>query len=193
MNKIIPFDYLLTNFFGRIIPHNIFLNYFFSFFSLKGSSIFIWILTITLIVILEERKNPGISVKDKKFMLIFFGSFISTFYLADIFLKNFFRRPRPYLLFQTVHNNLITGICPVDFSFPSAHAATAFVAAGILTHFDKKRKLLYYIIAILISYSRIYLGCHYFFDVVVGAIIGYIINRLFLFVLDTFPSHKKTQ
>jgi undecaprenyl-diphosphatase len=193
MDKIIPFDYLLTNLFSKIIPHNIFFDYFFSFFSLKGSSIFIWILTIVLIVVLEERKNPGISIRDKKFVLVFFGSFIFTFYIADIFLKNFFRRPRPYLLLQTIHSNLITsGICPVDFSFPSAHAATAFAAAGILTHYDKKRKLLYYIIAILISYSRIYLGCHYFFDVVIGTIIGYIISRLFLFVLGTFPFRRKS-
>ena len=192
MVKIIPFDYLLTNIFSKLIPHNIFFDYFFSFFSLKGSSIFIWILIIGLIVILEEKKNPGLSFRDKKFLLIFSGSFVSTFLLADILLKNFFRRPRPYLLMQSFHNNLIAGICPVDFSFPSAHAATAFVAAGVLTHFDKKRKWLYFTVAILISYSRIYLGCHYFSDVVSGAVLGYIISRLLLFALYTYPSRKKS-
>lgn len=193
MNKIIPFDYLFTNFFSGIVPHNIFFDYFFSFFSLKGSSVFIWILIIIIVIILEERKNPGISIRDKKFMFMFSGSFIFTFFVTDMLLKNIFIRPRPmfsdFIRLYPISSNFI---CPTDFSFPSAHAATAFVAAGILAHYDKKRKWFYYTVAVLISYSRIYLGCHFFFDVVVGAILGYIISRLLLFVPDTFPSHKKS-
>ena len=192
MITLLNFDSIITTFLQKLVPHTLSFDYFFSFFSLKGSSILIWILIIGLVIFLEEKKNPGLSFRDKKFLLIFSGSFVSTFLLADIFLKNFFRRPRPYLLLQTFHSNLISGICPVDFSFPSAHAATAFVAAGVLAYFDKKRRLFYYFIAILISYSRIYLGCHYFFDVVTGAVLGYIISQLLLFVLYTFPSHKKS-
>lgn len=180
MDKIIPFDYLLTNLFSKIIPHNIFFDYFFSFFSLKGASIFIWILVIAFVVILEERKNPGLSIRDKKFTVIFSSTFIFTFFVADILLKNIFRRPRPYLLMKSFYSNLVVGICPIDFSFPSAHAATAFTAAGVLAHFDKKRRWFYYLVAVLISYSRIYLGCHYLLDVVFGAIIGYIISKLIL-------------
>lgn len=177
MDKIISLDYFLTNFFNKIIPHNQFFDYFFSFFSLKGSSIFIWILVIILVVILEERKNPGITKQDIKFIFLFFTTFIITYILSDFILKNIFMRPRPLV---TNHYSLATFFCPVDFSFPSAHAATAFVAAGVLSHFDKKRSWFYYIVAVLISYSRIYLGCHYFFDVVFGAIIGYIISKLIL-------------
>ncbi len=180
MSKIIPFDYFLTNIFSKIIPHNIFFDYFFSFFSLKGSSIFIWILVIALVVILEERKNPGLSIRDKKFAFIFSGTFIFTFFISDIILKNFFRRPRPYLLMKSFYSNLVSGVCPMDFSFPSAHAATAFAAAGVLTYFDKKRSWFYYSVAIFISYSRIYLGCHYFFDVVAGALFGYLISKLII-------------
>ncbi len=191
MDKIISLDYLLTNFLNRLTPHNTFFDYFFSFFSLKGSSILIWILIIVIVVILEERKNPEISKKDKKFIFLFSLSFLLTFLLSDIVLKNIFQRPRP---FTTIFNNLqlfSTFSCPTDFSFPSAHAATAFAAATILVYFDKKRRWFYYTVAILISYSRIYLGCHYFLDVIAGAIIGYIISRLLLFSLDTFPSRKK--
>ncbi|MEK7096731.1 MAG: phosphatase PAP2 family protein, partial [Patescibacteria group bacterium] len=83
-------------------------------------------------------------------------------------------------------------LCPKDFSFPSTHAATAFVAAEILAYFNKKRKWFYFAVAILISYSRIYLGCHYFFDVVFGAIIGWLVSQSLLFVLGTSPSRKKS-
>ncbi|KKP62719.1 MAG: Phosphoesterase PA-phosphatase related protein [Candidatus Levybacteria bacterium GW2011_GWA2_37_36] len=184
MDKIIPFDYLLTNLFSKIIPHNIFFDYFFSFFSLKGSSIFIWILVIALVIILEEKKNPGLNIRDKKFIFLFSISFLLTAFLTDIILKNIFMRSRPFPLLPTPYN-LQPFLCPLDFSFPSAHAATAFAAAGVLTYFDKKRSWFYYSVAIFISYSRIYMGCHYFFDVVAGASLGYLISK---FTLKLFPN-----
>lgn len=169
MDKIISLDYFLTNLFSKSIPHNQFFDYFFSFFSLKGSFIFIWLLVMLIVLILEERKNPGITKQDKKFIFIFSLSFLLTFLLSDIVLKNIFMRLRPFS----------TGfICPTDFSFPSVHAATAFAAATVLTFFDNKRRWFYYIVAILISYSRIYLGCHYFLDVLVGGLFGYLITKL---------------
>jgi undecaprenyl-diphosphatase len=177
MDKIISLDYYLTNLFSKSIPHNQFFDYFFSFFSLKGSFILIWLLVMLIVLILEERKNPGITKQDKKFIFIFSVSFLLTFLLTDFFLKSIFHRLRPIL--DTRYFILNTFICPTDFSFPSTHAATAFAAATVLTHFDKKRRLFYYLVAILISYSRIYLGCHYFFDVIIGSVIGYNISRIF--------------
>jgi len=191
MDKIISLDYFLTDFFNKIIPHNLFFNYLFSFLSLKGSSILIWLLVIILVGILEERKNPGITKQKKKFIILFSVSFLVTFLLADVILKNIFLRPRPFLE-SKIYNLGSISSCPKDFSFPSAHAATAFTAATVLTYFDKKRRWFYYFVAILISYSRIYLGCHYFFDVVVGAIIGNVISRLLLFALDTSPSRRRS-
>jgi undecaprenyl-diphosphatase len=135
-------------------------------------------------VILEERKNPGISKRDKKFIILFSLAFLLTGFLSDIVLKNIFMRPRPFFGSEnpnpTQFLNPTHFLCPTDFSFPSAHTATAFAAATILTFFDKKRRWFYYLVAILIGYSRIYLGCHYFFDVTVGAILGYLISKLLL-------------
>ncbi|MEK7633796.1 MAG: phosphatase PAP2 family protein [Patescibacteria group bacterium] len=171
MDKIISLDYLLTNFFDKLIPHNFLFDYFFSFFSLKGASIFVWMVIIVLLIIFEEKIN-------KKFILYFLVALGIT--STVVFgLKNTVQRARP------------TTVCEKNFSFPSAHAATAFAAATVLTFFDKKRRWFYYSIALLIAYSRIYLGCHYFLDVVAGAALGYIISRLLLFVPDTFPSHRR--
>ena len=178
MDKIISLDYFLTDFFSKIIPHNPFLNYFFSFFSLKGGSILIWILVIIGVAILEERKYPGISQRDKKFLILFLTTFILTFLLSGFLLKNIFHRARPIL--DTKYFILHSYSCPTDFSFPSGHASTAFAAATVLTFFDKKRRWFYYLVAILISYSRIYLGCHYFFDVATGSLFGYLISKLIL-------------
>ena len=67
MNYLLALDQNIFLFLRNLIPHNLFFNYFFSFFSLKGSSILIWILVIVAVAIIEEKKYPGISKKDKKF------------------------------------------------------------------------------------------------------------------------------
>jgi len=165
MFNIFSIDFLLTKFLNNLFPHNAFFDYFFSFFSMKGSAIVVWILVIILVVIFEEKKHPGISKNDKKFVIIFLTAFLTTSLLVELPLKNLFRRPRPI---ATNYN------CPSDFSFPSGHASTAFAAAAVLAYFDKKRRSFYYLIASLIAFSRIYLGCHYFLDIIAGSIIGFI-------------------
>lgn len=194
LNLLNIFDQIVTTSFSSLFPHNIFFNYFFSFFSLKGSSILVWLLVMLTVLILEERKNPGITKRDKKFIILFSLSFLLMFIISDIILKNIFLRPRPISIIRsgnptptygTVLNRSLS-ICPTDFSFPSAHAATAFAAAAVLTFFDKKRRWFYYLVAILISYSRIYLGCHYFFDVIVGGLLGYLITKLLIFIFLHF-------
>ena len=177
-------DTKITNFINSIILHNPFFDYFFSFFSLKGNSIFIWVLLIIIALILEERKNPGIQKRDIIFVTTFLLSFFATSMLVTFVLKNIFQRPRPF--FPTSNFQLQTANCPKDFSFPSGHASAAFAATTVITAFDKKRKWLYFLVAILISLSRIYLGCHYFFDVVGGGFVGFTISYVILHLLPRF-------
>jgi len=192
MNYLLSFDQLITAFLRNFFPHMQFFNLFFSFFSLKGNSIVVWLLVILTSLILEERKNPGISRKDKNFIILFSLSFLLAGLIVAFPLKNLFHRPRPAFAKASAGKLFLTSSCPTDFSFPSGHAATAFTAACVLTYFDKKRRWFYYIVALLISYSRIYLGCHYFFDVVAGTIIGLFISKLFLFGRGTFPSRRRS-
>ena len=58
-------------------------------------------------------------------------------------------------------------------SFPSAHAAAAFSTATLLAHRYPRYRLIYYAVASMISFSRIYLGRHYPSDVIAGGMIGY--------------------
>jgi len=178
INLILNFDKLITLFLKNLTPHNYFFDLFFSFFSLKGNSIFVWILVIIIALFLEEKKHPEISKKDKQFVITFISTFLLTT-LTVFILQNFFHRPRPI---TTSFNQfqLVLTKCPTSFSFPSGHAATAFAAATVLTFFDKKRRFFYYLIAFLIAYSRIYSGCHYFLDVLGGGVLGMIISQLIL-------------
>ena len=163
-------DLFLTNGFNQIIPHNRFFDYFFSFFSLRGNSVFIWIVVVLFLILFEEGK-------DHWFVVFFTLAFVTTALFVNFGLKNIARRTRPQGYIQ---KNLIdNATCPKDFSFPSGHASTAFAAAAILSGFDKKRKYSYYLLALLIALSRVYLGCHFFLDISFGAMAGYLIGKSF--------------
>lgn len=56
-------------------------------------------------------------------------------------------------------------------SFPSAHSATAFLIAGMLSQVFTASVFLYPV-AGLIAFSRVYLQTHYLSDVVCGSILG---------------------
>lgn len=160
INSLLDLDILITSWIHRLFPHNQFFNLFFSFFSLYGGSIAIWSTIMLFLIIFEEKRSH-------KFILSFIITFAVTGLLVNYVIKNIVRRPRP--------SYVKTYSCPSDFSFPSGHASVAFASAAIISFYDKKRKWVYYSVAILISLSRIYLGCHFFLDVITGSIIGHFI------------------
>ncbi len=101
----------------------------------------------------------------------------------DVFLKEFFARPRPFNLFETnpekyafwgagyVYPELITSK-PESFSFPSGHTASAFAAAVALLWHDRKLGIPVTVFAALMGFSRIYVGVRYCTDVIFGVLVG---------------------
>lgn len=91
-------------------------------------------------------------------------------------LKPFFARLRPCKVFFDIE--LISG-CAGWFGFPSNHAANSMCMAMILClQYKSWIRFVPLLVALLIGYSRIYLGVHYPADVlggfVVGAMLGYL-------------------
>ena len=61
---------------------------------------------------------------------------------------------------------------PDRFSFPSGHAAGAFMMATLLRHFYPALTIPFYATASVIGVSRVYNGVHYPSDVMAGTALG---------------------
>ncbi len=75
--------------------------------------------------------------------------------------------------------NLVSGSCGGQFGFVSSHAANVFGLASFLSvalpQFGAKGLLLFGWAA-MVSISRVYLGVHYPFDIIIGAVFGGIVG-----------------
>ncbi|MEE9164742.1 MAG: phosphatase PAP2 family protein [Nitrospinota bacterium] len=114
-------------------------------------------------VFYKDRKKASIV-----FLMVLLALGISE-YLTSNFFKPFLGRLRPCNALKGVH--LLVG-CSDSFSLPSAHAANAAAISTVVCY--EYRKLIIYmtLVVILVCYSRVYLGVHYPFDVLMGMITG---------------------
>jgi undecaprenyl-diphosphatase len=101
-------------------------------------------------------------------------SAIAVILLADEtsqLLKDLFERTRPF-------HPLRDTTRPVSFSFPSNHASNMFALAVFLSYNYSGSWWLCLPAAALVGYSRIYVGSHYPFDVLGGALWGVLVGLL---------------
>jgi undecaprenyl-diphosphatase len=91
--------------------------------------------------------------------------------LCNLLLKNLVARPRPYETLPWLRP-LVPPL--PDFSFPSGHACASCAAAAALawSGLSKKWAIPAFALALLISFSRLYVGVHYPSDVLGGLLLG---------------------
>ena len=106
----------------------------------------------------------GALARDKRAMRVVLAAL-----LANTAVKQVVRRPRPSLPDLPPLAATVSGL-----SYPSAHAATSFAAAGALP----LPSLPLYAAAGAMALTRPYLGVHYPSDVVAGAALGAALEKL---------------
>ena len=93
-------------------------------------------------------------------------------------LKPLFDRTRPYYVLD--YEPMIPPVG--DASFPSGHTAVSFAAATAIYAINKKWGIAAYAFAVLMGFSRLYLGVHFPLDVFGGALVGTVAAKLVLFL-----------
>lgn len=134
------------------------------FVSFLGSAFFV-IIASTLLFCFDKKGRKYIP------------ALLITFFIAvglSLVLKYLIIRPRP-LIFPLENKT--------SYSFPSTHAAAVFAPLILVDKLFPKLKWFWLTIAILVLFSRFYLGVHYISDVIGGALIGYIIGIVVLRIL----------
>ena len=93
-------------------------------------------------------------------------------------LKHLFGIDRPSVVLFGMEGYNLIGSQVKSPSFPSGHTATAFIGAGILAAQFRSKQVTQglIVIACLIGLSRITMGVHWPFDVLIGAALGWLIG-----------------
>ncbi|MGN0482634.1 MAG: phosphatase PAP2 family protein [Lachnospiraceae bacterium] len=134
---------------------------FFRFITHLGDAGIIWIVLTTILVLIPKTRKVGwMSALSLVFTLI----------VDNLLLKNIVARIRPY---DRIPEIQILIERQRDFSFPSGHTGSSFAAAVVMArNLPKRYGVPALVLAILIAFSRLYVGVHFPTDVAGGAVIG---------------------
>ena len=163
LQSLINIDKSIFSFFNSTISNPIF-DVFFPIITNQD----IWTIPILIGVIILSIKG-GKRGKISSAILVI--AIILADYSSAQILKPFFQRLRP-------SHELIDGIRLLvpkggKYGFVSSHAANIFAAATVLSYFYIKYKKLFFTIAVLVAFSRVYVGVHYPADIFFGSLLGY--------------------
>ena len=148
--------------------------------------------SVVVVVIISVLTSVFLIIKRKYLFLWIYLLTVLGGGLSDLILKEIFARKRPSIVPHLVDAE--------NFSFPSGHAAMSVVIyislAFILIYSQINVKLKLYIIsiacflALLVGFSRIYLGVHYPTDVLAGWSLGIFWVSLGWLLIQTYEKER---
>ena len=144
-------DHIRSSFLDKIFPNITFL----------GDAGIFWILLTVVFLCFKKTRRAAVCSA-----IALVGSLL----LNNCILKPLVNRTRPYELIEGL---VLIGEKAKDGSFPSGHTAASIASAVAMCRYLKKRWYLPLIgLALMISFSRLYIGIHYPTDVLVGLLDG---------------------
>jgi membrane-associated phospholipid phosphatase len=156
---------------------------FFKYYTHLGDGILI---AIAIFILLFVRYRDAITVGISSIVATLLVQVFKRYILPDT--------DRPVLVFGKIHNlHLVDGIyMNTAHSFPSGHSATGFSIFLLFAMIsdNKYMKFLFFIVAFLIAYSRIYLSQHFLIDIYVGSLIGVVSTSLIYLWTDSWKGKK---
>ena len=76
-------------------------------------------------------------------------------------------------------------------SFPSGHTSTSFACAYVISRLAPRLTVYVFVLAALIGFSRIYVGVHYPLDVLAGAVLGLLVAKALLMLLEALRRSQR--
>ena len=127
----------------------------------SGNFGILWICVIIFLFIFK---------KTRKAAALTLISFLLATLLNEVIIKNVICRPRP---FEKIPELIPLVKKPTSWSCPSGHSATAFACAlTIFLNAKKAVSIPFITLAIIMGFSRMYVGVHYPSDVLAGFALG---------------------
>ena len=171
------------------IHHAILFDYFFRYWTLIGLGWLIFPVVFWL------------SFIRLRYVIIAVAAFIISAAINDT-IKQIVNAPRPAEYFGELHRSLylIPGVTVYHWdSFPSGHSTTAFClfCMAALVARSNLWKATWFVVALLVAYSRMYLSEHFLIDVYTGSIVGVLSTvicynmAMKMHWLDKFPAMDK--
>lgn len=168
--------------------HHEFLTPIMIFVSNMSNTGLIWIILNSIIILYT-------AIRYKKLNLVCIVALITLllgWLLNDKVLKVLFNRPRPFTELEEIRLFMESiGYTVSGASFPSGHSFSCMEQAVILGGMNKKLGCFTVPFALLVAFSRIYLGAHYLTDVITGLCLGLLTAWLANFIISKMKNSQK--
>lgn len=129
--------------------------------TILGEAGAVWIVIAVLMLMFRKTRKCGIALSVALVFCLICG---------NVILKPLVARQRPYMIDESI--KIITYISD-DFSFPSGHTYSSIASAIVIWRFMKRKfGVPAMVLALTITFSRLYLQMHFPTDVLGGVILG---------------------
>jgi undecaprenyl-diphosphatase len=121
----------------------------------------------------------------------FFVALVTATLAADglsYVLRQLIGRDRPPLVYADPRPLVAV---PQTGAFPSGHSASAFAAATVIAWSSRRLAVPAYVLAVLVAWSRVYVGVHWPLDVLGGAALGVLVGTLVVKALPRLSAVRR--